>query len=149
MRSMASPEIDACVFCRILAGKKPADHLYRDDRTASFLDHHPLFPGHVLVVPREHHATLTGLPPELLEPLFSHARAVARAVVEALGADGSFIALNNTVSQTVPHLHVHVVPRHVGDGLKHFFRPRVNYRDDAHRVSVLDKLAAYLREHPP
>lgn len=149
MSHEASTDSRDCVFCRIVAGKKPADHLYRDDRTASFLDHHPLFPGHVLIVPLVHHATLPELPPDLVEPVFAHARAAARAVEEALGADGSFIALNNTVSQTVPHLHVHVIPRHKGDGLKHFFWPRVGYKDDAHRESVRVKIAGYLRKHPP
>lgn len=149
MRAKSSPESPGCIFCQIVASRKPADHLHEDDRTASFLDNHPLFPGHALVVPRIHHVTLPDLPPDLVAPLFAHARALARAMTEALGADGSFIAVNNTVSQTVHHLHVHVIPRRKGDGLKHFFWPRVDYRDDAHREAVRQKLAGYLKENPP
>jgi len=93
----------------------------------AFLDHSPVFPGHCLVVPRVHYATLLDLPLEGLEPLFAAAQLVARAVQEALGAEGSFVGLNNTVSQSVPHLHVHVIPRRRGDGLKGFFWPRRKY----------------------
>jgi histidine triad (HIT) family protein len=139
---------DPCVFCAIVAGEKPADHLHQDASTASFFDHSPLFPGHGLVVPKAHHVTLPDLPPELLAPLFAHARMLARAMVEALGYDGTFIAVNNTVSQTVHHLHVHVIPRRKGDGLKHFFWPRQGYKDDAEREAMRSALADYLGRNP-
>ncbi len=94
---------------------------------AGLLDNRPLFPGHVLVLPREHHETLSDLPAALIEPVFSTAQRVAQALEEALGAEGTFVALNNRVSQSVPHLHVHVVPRRRGDGLRGFFWPRQRY----------------------
>ena len=111
-----------------------------DGDVLAFLDHRPLFPGHCLVIPREHHETLADLPPPMLEPLFGAARLLSRAVVDALEADGSFVAVNNIVSQSVPHLHVHVVPRSRKDGLRGFFWPRNPYRDDAHAEEVADAL---------
>jgi histidine triad (HIT) family protein len=131
-----------CTFCRIVAGDLPA-HVVLDDVVAvAFLDTRPLFPGHTLVVPRAHHVTLLDLPPELVGPLFERARWVAGAVEDALGAQGSFVALNNTVSQSVPHLHVHVAPRTRGDGLRGFFWPRTTYRDDGHATEVAGRLRA-------
>ena len=109
-----------------------------------FLDVRPLFPGHTLLVPREHHQTLTDLPPDLVGPLFTGARRLAGAMEEALGAKGSFVAVNNRVSQSVAHLHVHVVPRTKGDGLKGFFWPRTRYRDDDEMESVAARLRAVL-----
>lgn len=138
-----------CVFCDILAGLKPADHVHRNALTASFLDHSPLFPGHVLVVPVVHHVTLPDLPTDLLEPLFAHARVLAKGMVEMLGCDGSFVAVNNTVSQTVHHLHVHVIPRRKGDGLKHFFWPRHDYKDAAERERMRSVLAEFARSRLP
>jgi histidine triad (HIT) family protein len=121
-----------CVFCEIAAGVREARTVLEDDASLAFLDHRPLFPGHVLLVPRRHYETLVDLPPDEVGPLFANARLLARAVPEALGAQGSFLAINNRVSQTVPHLHVHVVPRSRGDGLRGFFWPRQGYRGAEH-----------------
>jgi len=95
----------------------------------AFLDHRPLFPGHILLVPRQHFETLPDVPGELLTPLFSAAQLLCRALEDALGAEGTFVAINNRISQSVPHLHVHAVPRKKKDGLKGFFWPRVKYRN--------------------
>ena len=134
-----------CVFCRIVAGELPAEVVLDDEQVLAFLDHKPLFPGHVLVVPRAHVETLVELPPALFVPLMTAAQRIARAVVEGLGAQGSFVAMNNKISQSVPHLHVHVVPRSKGDGMKGFFWPRNGYRDAAHVEDVGSRLRAALR----
>lgn len=133
-----------CVFCGILAGERPAHVVLDEPDVAAFLDARPLFPGHTLVVPRRHIELLPELPPELLGPLFGAVQRVALAVVEALGADGSFVANNNRVSQSVPHLHVHVVPRRRGDGLRGFFWPRQRYASDAEAAAVAARLRAAL-----
>jgi histidine triad (HIT) family protein len=138
------PASGPCIFCRIIRGEAEAHFIHRDGDTVSFLDSNPLFPGHVLVVPRSHHVTLPDLPPELLAPLFGHARRIARAMEEALGMDGSFLAVNNRVSQSVHHLHVHVIPRRKGDGMKGFFRPRHDYADESERDAVTKALADYM-----
>ena len=117
----------SCLFCRIAGGKEPAARVLERPAVMAFLDHRPLFPGHTLVIPREHVETLADLPGALTAPLFDAAAAVARALETGLGADGSFVAINNRVSQSVPHLHVHVVPRRRGDGLRGFFWPRGRY----------------------
>lgn len=109
-----------------------------------FLDHRPLFPGHCLVVPRRHVDTLGDLPPALTAPLFDTAAAVSRAIEPALDAEGSFVAVNNRVSQSVPHLHVHVVPRRKGDGLRGFFWPRGHYASEEEREATRRRLAAAL-----
>jgi histidine triad (HIT) family protein len=134
----------SCLFCRIAAGEAEALRVAGDEHCVAFLDHRPLFPGHVLLVPRLHVATLTDLPDPLLAPLMRWTRALARAVEEALPAEGAFVALNHKVSQSVPHLHVHVVPRRRGDGLKGFFWPRHPYRDAAHAEEVRAAIAARL-----
>lgn len=126
----------SCAFCAIASGHAGARIVLDDERTLAFLDRRPLFPGHVLLVPRAHVATLADLPAELVAPLFSQAQRLTAAVERALGADGSFVAMNNRVSQSVPHLHVHIVPRRRGDGLKGFFWPRSGYRDEAHADEV-------------
>lgn len=118
-----------CLFCRIVAGDEPAHVVYEDPAVMGFLDVRPVFKGHVLLVPRRHIDTLTELPADLAGPLLLAAQHVARAVRDGLGAQGSFVAMNNTVSQSVPHLHIHVVPRTKGDGLRGFFWPRVKYAD--------------------
>ncbi|MFN7132760.1 MAG: HIT family protein [Myxococcales bacterium] len=132
----------ACVFCEIVAGRIAGAKVYEDAQVLAFLDHAPLFPGHVLLVPKAHHETLPDLPPELVQPLFAVAQRLASAVVAALGCEGTFVAMNNRVSQSVPHLHVHIVPRRKRDGLKGFFWPRHPYRDDAHREQVRAAIAA-------
>ena len=115
-----------------MSGTTDAWMVLEDDRTLAFLDHRPLFPGHSLLVPREHLETLPDLPEPILTELFSNAQVLAGAMEEGLGAEGSFVAINNRVSQSVPHLHVHVVPRMRGDGLRGFFWPRHKYADEEH-----------------
>ncbi len=108
----------------------------------AFLDHRPLFPGHCLLVPRQHHETLADLPRPLIAPLFGVARLLSRAIEQALGADGTFVAINNRVSQSVPHLHVHVVPRRHQDGLRGFFWPRIGYENSEEAARVQATLRA-------
>ena len=131
-----------CPFCAIAAGDSPAEIVLDDPTTLAFLDVRPVFPGHVLVVPRTHHETLVDLPAESIAPHFVSVQRVARAVESALSADGSFVAMNNRVSQSVPHLHVHVVPRRKKDGLRGFFWPRVTYAE-----GELSRVGAALRAH--
>jgi len=121
-----------CAFCEIAAGRVPAEIVWRNENTVAFLDHRPLFPGHVLLIPIEHYVTLIDLPPSFVGPLFQAAQDLERAVETAMEAEGSFVAINNRVSQSVPHLHVHIVPRRKGDGLKGFFWPRRPYESDDH-----------------
>ena len=116
-----------CLFCAIAREEQPADLVLQTDHVVAFLDIRPVFKGHVLVAPRDHYETLPELPHELLAPLFGAVQRVGAAVLDALDAHGSFMAVNNTVSQSVPHLHVHVVPRRRKDGLRGFFWPRTRY----------------------
>ncbi len=125
-----------CLFCDIVQGSAPAYLLYDDNFSIAFLDTRPLFPGHVLLVPREHLGTLTDVPAGRVGPLFVAAQRLARAVETAMKAEGTFVAINNHVSQSVPHLHIHVVPRRKGDGLKGFFWPRSKYTSDAHAADT-------------
>jgi histidine triad (HIT) family protein len=130
-----------CAFCRIVRGESDdALVVLEDSDTLAFLDHRPLFPGHTLLIPRAHVETLADLPDELLPGFFSNARMLALAMEEGLGADGSFVAINNRVSQSVPHLHVHVVPRRFKDGLRGFFWPRQKYESDEQAAEVADAL---------
>jgi histidine triad (HIT) family protein len=122
--------VTACPFCSIVAGAEPAHVVLADDVVVAFLDRRPVFEGHVLVVPRTHVVTLTDLDPAVLGPFFERVQRVTRGVQMAMHADGSFVAMNNVVSQSVAHLHVHVVPRRRGDGLRGFFWPRVKYASD-------------------
>ena len=131
-----------CIFCDIVQGATPAWVVFEDDHTVAFLDARPLFPGHTLLVPREHYETLAELPSRLAAPLFESAQSLSRAVQSAMGAEGTFVAINNHVSQSVPHLHVHIVPRTRGDGLKGFFWPRRKYRDDAEAIAPRDAVRA-------
>ncbi|MGH1565618.1 HIT family protein [Mumia sp. DW29H23] len=117
----------SCTFCRVVAGELDAPIVYDDADTIGFLDHRPVFKGHVLVVPRAHVVTLPDLASDRLGPYFAVVQRVARALPEVLGAQGTWVAENNVVSQSVPHLHVHVVPRTKGDGLRGFFWPRTKY----------------------
>ena len=118
-----------CVFCGIVAGEVSAPIVFEDKTTMAFLDHRPVFPGHCLLVPRDHFETLADLPAALLGPLFGNAQLLTRAVEEALEAHGTFVGINNRVSQSVPHLHVHIVPRRRKDGLRGFFWPRNKYEN--------------------
>lgn len=137
---------DNCAFCRIAAGDSPGDVVFEDERSVAFLDHRPLFPGHCLLIPKIHYETLGDLPPDLIGPLFSSAQLIARAVETALGAEGSFVAINNRVSQSVPHLHIHIVPRHRKDGLRGFFWPRQAYKEPAAMIEVRDRLRAAIAQ---
>jgi histidine triad (HIT) family protein len=137
--------VNDCVFCRIVAGETDAHVVFEDDDSIAFLDTRPLFPGHSLLVPREHHETLWDLPDEQVGPLFANARLLSAAIRDATGSQGAFVALNNVVSQSVPHLHVHLVPRNRKDGLRGFFWPRSKYEsgDEAAAVArrIRDQLA--------
>ncbi len=133
-----------CVFCDIAAGKVSAHKVYEDERLMAFLDIRPVFVGHVLVTPRAHHETLLDLPQPLVEPLFLLVQRMSGAVEVGMEAGGTFVAINNKISQSVPHLHAHVVPRKAKDGLKGFFWPRQKYRDDEHAASTAAAIRAAL-----
>ena len=132
----------ACIFCQIITGALPAEIVLDDGDCLAFLDQRPLFPGHTLLVPRRHAGDLTSLPDDLLAPLMLNARLLAQAMEAGLEADGSFIAINNKISQSVPHLHIHIVPRRAGDGLRGFFWPRQRYADASEMTRVADRLRA-------
>ncbi|MEU4450882.1 HIT family protein [Nocardioides sp. NPDC023903] len=133
----------SCVFCDVVAGDLAAEVVFEDESFLAFLDHRPVQKGHILMVPRQHLATLLDLPPDLHERFVGNAQRLAAAVVDGLGAQGSFVAVNNVVSQSVPHLHLHVVPRTRGDGLKGFFWPRHKYKDGEQK-EYADRLRAVL-----
>lgn len=137
---MAGMDEQTCIFCQISNGAIPSSIVYEDSACIAFLDRHPLFPGHVLLCPREHVVTFPDLPRHLVEPLFHLGQVIAKAVEGALDAEGTFVAINNRVSQTVPHLHIHIVPRRKRDGLKGFFWPRYDYLDDSAREAVRDAI---------
>ena len=129
-----------CLFCSIVAGDTPAEVVFEDQISLAFLDVRPVFHGHSLLVPRQHVETLGDLPDELVEPYFRNARLLSLAVRDAMGAQGSFVAINNVVSQSVPHLHTHVVPRVKKDGLRGFFWPRTKYERDEHAAETAAKV---------
>lgn len=139
-----------CLFCGIVAREVPARLVFEDDISVAFLDHRPVFAGHCLLIPKIHYETLTDLPEDLIGPLFKRAQLLARAVEAAMAAHGTFVAMNNRVSQSVPHLHVHVVPRRRKDGLKGFFWPRYPYPDDeaadAVQLSIRQALVSLVSE---
>ena len=137
-----------CVFCSIVAGEVPADVVLDEPDLVAFLDRRPVFKGHVLLVPRQHVDTILDLPAELHATLLGAAQRLAAAVVESLGAQGSFVAMNNVVSQSVPHLHVHVVPRTKGDGLRGFFWPRTKYASEQESVEYAARIAGALAPAP-
>jgi histidine triad (HIT) family protein len=121
---------NACLFCGIVNGEVSASVVFEDDVSIAFLDQRPLFPGHCLLVPKKHYETLTDLPADLIGPFFKNVQLLAAAVEVALEAEGSFVAMNNRISQSVPHFHVHIVPRRKKDGLKGFFWPRNKYENE-------------------
>jgi histidine triad (HIT) family protein len=135
---------DECVFCKIINKELPASIVYEDDTHVAFLDVRPLFEGHTLVVPRAHVVTLADLPPDGVGPFFTLVQRLSVAIPEAMEAAGSFVAMNNVVSQSVAHLHCHVVPRNFKDGLRGFFWPRTKYADEAARDAVAARIAAAL-----
>jgi histidine triad (HIT) family protein len=134
--------MSGCVFCGIVAGEVPAFTVADEPDGVAFLDTRPVFKGHVLVVPRTHLVTLSDLPAEALAGYFGLVQRLALAVETGLGAGGTFVAINNKVSQSVPHLHTHVVPRTKGDGLRGFFWPRTRYTDDAEAEGLARRVAA-------
>ena len=136
--------VTACTFCDIISGNVSADVVYADDTIVASLDRAPVFKGHVLVVPRAHVATLVQLPADSIVPFFGLVQRLAAAVPEAMDAHGTFVAINNTVSQSVPHLHVHVVPRRRKDGLRGFFWPRVRYTDVLEASDIAARISARL-----
>jgi histidine triad (HIT) family protein len=140
--------VTSCVFCAIVAATLPAFVVADEPAGVAFLDTRPVFPGHTLVVPRPHLETLADLPPDALPGYFTLVRRVAVAVQAGLAADGSFVAINNTVSQSVPHLHTHVVPRRRKDGLRGFFWPRHKYPSDTDAVAHADRIRAALPPDP-
>jgi histidine triad (HIT) family protein len=134
-----------CIFCKIVARDVQAFPVFEDQISLAFLDHRPLFPGHCLLVPKAHYETLAHLPTKLIGPFFENAQLLARAVETALQAQGSFVAMNNKISQSVPHLHIHIVPRRKGDGLKGFFWPRSKYAGEEEIMGVQDLIKAELK----
>ncbi len=136
--------MSVCAFCAVIDGSTPAEVVLADDVAVGFLDHRPVFKGHVLVVPRDHVVTLTDLPADGVGPLFQRVKRVAAAVQAAMSSDGSFVAINNVVSQSVAHLHIHVVPRRRKDGLRGFFWPRVRYDSPEEMAEVAARVRALL-----
>jgi histidine triad (HIT) family protein len=143
---MTTPTSKPCVFCKIIRGDEQSYHVFEDEASLAFLDRRPLFPGHCLLVPKGHYETLSDLPPALIAPLFTNAQLLARAVEHGLEAHGSFVAINNHVSQSVPHLHIHIVPRRQKDGLKGFFWPRHPYQDRESMLKIQQALRAAIAQ---
>jgi len=137
---------ESCLFCRIVSGELAAVIVYEDEDTLAFLDHRPLFPGHTLLVPRKHFETLGDLPATQVGPLFKNAQLLSRAIELAMEAEGNFVAMNNRVSQSVPHLHVHIVPRRRKDGLKGFFWPRTKYSSEEEMEIAREKISAKIKQ---
>jgi histidine triad (HIT) family protein len=148
-RSSASLPDSGCAFCAIARGESEAEIVFEDEVSIAFLDFRPLFPGHSLLIPREHHETLGDLPDELIGPLFANARLLSVAIRDAMDAQGSFVAMNNVVSQSVPHFHVHIVPRRRKDGLRGFFWPRSRYSSDAEASAAAAAVRAAVAELGP
>jgi len=143
---MPTVTIQDCPFCKIVRSETQSYNVFEDDITLAFLDKRPLFPGHCLLIPKSHYETLIDLPASLVPPLFQSAQLLARAIEKGLQADGTFVAINNRVSQSVPHLHIHIVPRHQKDGLKGFFWPRQHYRDEATILSIQSTLRSTIAQ---
>ena len=129
-----------CTFCRIAGGNVESAVVFEDEVSLAFLDHRPVFPGHCLLVPRRHYETLDDLPRELIGLLFANVQMLSRAVELGMKADGTFVAINNRVSQSVPHLHVHIIPRRREDGLRGFFWPRQRYTNEVHVREVQEAI---------
>jgi histidine triad (HIT) family protein len=129
-----------CKFCKIIRSEVQSYRVFEDDVSLAFLDSRPLFPGHCLLIPKSHYETLIDLPASLVAPFFQNAQLLAGAIEKVLHADGTFVAINNRVSQSVPHLHIHIVPRHKKDGLKGFFWPRQHYKDQEAILTIQSTL---------
>jgi histidine triad (HIT) family protein len=135
-----------CVFCKIIAGELRAPTVFEDESSLAFLDHRPVFPGHSLLVPKTHCETLADLPPETVGPFFQTAQLLSRAIELGLEAHGTFVGINNRVSQSVPHLHVHIVPRRRKDGLRGFFWPRQKYDSDEQILQIREAIRSALAQ---
>jgi histidine triad (HIT) family protein len=133
--------VAGCLFCQIAAGAVAAPIVFQDKTSLAFLDHRPVFPGHTLLIPKQHYETLADLPAPLIQPYFAGAQLLARAVELAMAADGTFVGINNRVSQSVAHLHVHIVPRRKKDGLRGFFWPRQPYKTPEEAEEIRKKIA--------
>jgi histidine triad (HIT) family protein len=132
---------DDCVFCAIVSGRSPIRHIvFQDVTSLAFLDKRPVFLGHSLLIPRNHYETIHDLPKDLITPIFSKAQLLAQAVERGVHAEGTFIAINNRISQSVPHLHIHVIPRKSGDGLRGFFWPRQKYASEEQMKEIADSI---------
>ena len=134
-----------CAFCKVVSDDD-GFRVFEDEHTIAFLDHRPLFPGHCLLIPKAHLETINDLPDSLLTPLFANVRMLSAAVELGMRAEGTFIAANNRVSQSVPHFHVHIVPRTKGDGLKGFFWPRRKYKSDEEVSATVNALKAAIAQ---
>ena len=137
---------EGCIFCNIIRGAVPCFKVFEDDISLAFLDHRPLFPGHTLLIVKSHIETLLDLPDSLMGPLFANVRRLSQAVTQGMQAEGAFVAINNRVSQSVPHFHAHIVPRRRGDGLKGFFWPRRAYKDQHEIDATLSALRSAIAE---
>lgn len=135
-----------CIFCQIAQAELPANIVYQDEHTIAFLDHFPVFKGHLLVIPKQHLGVLTDLSGEQMGPFFRVVQKMTKAVEQALGANGSFVAMNNKVSQSVPHFHVHVIPRKKKDGLRGFFWPRVKYESEEEKEEIREQISSFCSE---
>ena len=139
----------SCTFCGIVRGETPTNVVFEDEVSIAFLDHRPLFPGHCILIPRAHYQTLVDLPTDLIAPLFANTQLLAKGVEQAMEAEGTFVAINNRVSQSVPHFHIHIVPRRRKDGLKGFFWPRQPYKDKGAILAVQGLLLSTLSQLQP
>lgn len=131
-----------CTFCEIVSREIFSHIVFEDEVSLAFLDKRPLFPGHCLLVPKKHISTLVDLDASLVEQIFLNTRMLAKAVEETMRAQGTFVAINNKVSQSIPHLHIHIVPRNKKDGLRGFFWPRNPYKDENHILEVHRSITA-------
>ena len=145
-RTLVNVTSQDCPFCKIVRSETQSYNVFEDDVTLAFLDRRPLFPGHCLLIPKSHYETLIDLPASLVAPLFQNTQLLARALEQALQAEGTFVAINNRISQSVPHLHIHIVPRHQKDGLKGFFWPRQRYPNEATILSIQTTLRSTIAQ---
>ena len=141
--------VENCPFCKIASGSTPSYSVFKDSTSFAFLDRRPVFEGHCLLIPVNHYETLSDLPLDLVEPLFTNAKLIASAVQEGMKAEGTFVAINNRISQSVPHLHIHIVPRRHGDGLRGFFWPRHAYSTEQEALVARDAIVSAISRTRP